>query len=341
MEIDPILKRAALRGASDIHLSPLWPSVFRLNTKLVKMDDIILRPSETLAMAKHILGEDKLAILEKDGEIDTSYKVDGIGNFRINIYKHQDYIGIAARVINTRIPSIEELGLPPITPSLLKNTSGLILITGPTGSGKTTSLAAMINLINNERSCHIITIEDPIEYIHHNNKSLITQREIGRDSRSFPAALRAALRQDPDVIMIGEMRDLETISTAITAAETGHLVIATLHTINAPQTIERIIDVFPAYQQQQVRVQLANSLRGVICQRLLPRKNDDRMVLATEVMLTTPAIKHMIREGKLHQMTNTILTSTKMGMHTMETSLQELISQDLIETETLQAMVAN
>jgi len=330
--LDRLLKEAVARGASDIHLSPFSPPIVRISTRLKNLNDTILEPGDTIAMAQKILGKERFAQVEEEGEVDTSYKMWETGNFRINIYRHQGLWAIACRVINTLIPSAEYLGLPPIVPSLARYSAGLILITGPTGSGKSTTMAALINEINQERACHIVTLEDPIEYIHSNNKSLITQREIGRDSRNFPNALRSALRQDPDVIMIGEMRDLETVSTAITAAETGHLVLATLHTITAPQTIERIIDIFPPYQQQQVRIQLANSLRAVICQRLLPRKGDERMVVACEIMICTTAIRNLIREGKIHQIHNAMHTGSKYGMLTMENALQQLIDQGLIES---------
>jgi len=244
-------------------------------------------------------------------------------------------VAIAARVIKTEIPDLDYLGLPQTVASLARYPSGLILVTGPTGSGKSTTMASMIDIINSERACHIVTLEDPIEYIHQHKKSYITQREIGLDSKDFTLALRASLRQDPDVIMIGELRDLETISTAITAAETGHLVLATLHTINAAQTVERMVDVFPSYQQQQIRLQLSNCLRAVISQRLLPDSTNERMVVATELMICTNAIRNLIREGKYHQIPNAIFTGTKYGMLTMEMSMQYLIEQGMIEASFL------
>ena len=240
-------------------------------------------------------------------------------------------MAIAARIIQTKIPDLEYLGLPVTIASLARYSSGLILITGPTGNGKSTTMASMIDIINSERACHIVTLEDPVEYIHQNKKSYITQREMGIDSKDFAQALRASLRQDPDVIMIGELRDLETISTAITAAETGHLVLATLHTINAAQTVERMIDVFPSTHQQQVRIQLSNCLRAVISQRLLPNITNERMVVATELMICTNAIRNLIREAKYHQIPNAIFTGSQFGMLTMEMSLQYLIDQEMID----------
>lgn len=331
MLLEQLLKEAVFRGASDVHLSPRSQPIIRLNTRLLPLNKIVLQDEDLEEMAQAILGDEGYLSFQLEGEIDTSYRIDSIGNFRINIYRHQGMIAIAARIINTVIPDLEYLGLPPIIGSMARYPSGLILVTGPTGSGKSTTMASMIDIINAERACHIITLEDPIEYIHQAKKSYITQREIGIDSRDFTRALRSSLRQDPDVIMIGELRDLETIATAITAAETGHLVLATLHTINAAQTVERMVDVFPSYQQQQIRVQLANCLRAVIAQRLLPCRNNERMVVATELMICTNAIRTLIREGKYHQIPNAIFTGSQFGMLTMEASLQNLIDQDLID----------
>lgn len=331
MYLDEILKAAVDSGASDVHLSPLTPPIIRLNTRLVKLNDTVLHKEQLEQMALHILHDDGFKAFVEEGEIDTSYRIEGTGNFRVNIYRHQGMVAIAARIIKTEIPTLEYLGLPETVGALARYPSGLILVTGPTGSGKSTTLACMIDIINRERASHIVTLEDPIEYIHQNKMSYITQREIGMDSQDFNLALRSSLRQDPDVIMIGELRDLETIATAITAAETGHLVLATLHTINAAQTVERMVDVFPSYQQQQIRIQLANCLRAVISQRLLPEKNNERMVVATELMVCTSAIRNLIREGKYHQIPNAIFTGTKFGMLTMEASLQNLINLGLIE----------
>lgn len=331
MNLKEILKAGVDIGASDVHLSPLTPPIIRYNTRLRKLSNTVLQPQELEQMALEILGDKAHRVFMVEGEIDTSYRLEGVGNFRVNIYRHQGMVAIAARIIQTKIPDLDYLGLPVTIASLARYSSGLILITGPTGSGKSTTMASMIDIINRERGCHIVTLEDPIEYIHQNKKSYITQREIGIDSKDFAQALRAALRQDPDVIMIGELRDLETISTAITAAETGHLVLATLHTINAAQTVERMIDVFPSTHQQQIRVQLSNCLRAVISQRLLPSITNERMVAATELMICTSAIRNLIRDGKYHQIPNAIFTGSQFGMLTMEMSLQYLIDQEMID----------
>lgn len=330
MQLDLILKTAVDKGASDVHLSPDIAPIIRFNTRLEKLDAAAFSQRAMEQMALYVLGPENYKIFAGRGEIDTSYHIEGVGNFRMNIYRHRGMTAIAARIIKTQIPDLEYLGLPETVGSLARYPNGLILVTGPTGSGKSTTLACMIDIINNERPCHIISLEDPIEYIHQNKKSYITQREIGPDSSDFTQALRASLRQDPDVIMIGELRDLETISTAITAAETGHLVLATLHTINAAQTVERMVDVFPSYQQRQIRIQLANCMRAVISQRLLPDKANKRMVVATELMICTSAIRNIIREAKYHQIPNAIFTGAQFGMLTMEASMQHLINQGLI-----------
>lgn len=333
--LDRLLKQAVTREASDIHLAPGNPATIRINTRLIALEEAVLSATDTENMALRILGNEGFIQLQEVGEIDTSYRLPGLANFRVNLYRYQGRIGIAARVIKTIIPDLDILGLPPVVGSLARYPSGLILVTGPTGSGKSTTLAAMIDIINKERACHIVTLEDPIEYIHQSKRSLITQREIGPDSNDFTQALRASLRQDPDVIMIGEMRDLETISTAITAAETGHLVLATLHTINSAQTVERMIDVFPSYQQAQIRLQLANCLRAVLSQRLLPGIDGVSMVVAIELMICTAGIRSLIRDGKYHQIPNAIYTGSKFGMITMENSLQSLIDRQLVQSDFL------
>ncbi len=306
----------------------------RINGKLVKYGEETLTPEKNLSLVKQILDEEKFKQLEIKGEIDTSYSVAGLGRFRINVYKQRGTYGMAIRAVSLKIPTIEELGLPTIVKELSRKQRGLILVTGPTGSGKSTTLASMIDCINRERSCHILTLEDPIEYLHKHNKSIINQREIGSDSRSFASALRAALRQDPDVILVGEMRDLETISIAITAAETGHLVLSTLHTIGASKTIDRIIDVFPPHQQQQIKIQLSAVLEGIISQQLIPRIDNEGRVLALEIMIATPAIRNLIREGKTYQIQTAIQTGMKFGMQTMDNSLINLFRQGLISKNT-------
>ena len=258
------------------------------------------------------------------GEYDFSFSIQGISRFRVNAYKQRGSFGMALRIIPYDIPTMQFLGLPSVIEELTELNRGLILVTGPTGSGKSTTLATMIDKINSNRRCHIITLEDPIEYLHKHDKSIINQREIGTDTKSFANALRGALREDPDVILVGEMRDLDTISIAITAAETGHLVLSTLHTIGAPQTIDRIIDVFPPYQQQQVRIQLSSVIQAIITQQLLPKADGKGRIAAFEVMIATPAIRNLIRESKVHQIETAMLTGTKNKMQTMDNSLLQL-----------------
>jgi twitching motility protein PilT len=333
MELKNLLLQAVQMQASDLHLKAGNPPVLRINGQIEALDHPLLSSAETRFVARKILGIEKYEQFEKQGEIEGSYYQDEVGNFRISIYHEKGEVGLAFRVVNIIIPNINSLNLPSGIKNLLELNHGLILVTGPTGSGKSTSQAAMVDYINERRSCHIITLEDPIEFIHSNKKSIITQREIGTDSRSFPAALKAALRQDPDIIMIGEMRDLGTISIALTAAETGHLVLATLHTTTAAQSISRIIDVFPSHQQRQAQVMLSNSIAGVISQRLIPSSSGKSRYLAAELMVATPAIRNLIREGKLHQIYSSIQTGGKMGMQTMETSLQQLVAQGVIDEQ--------
>jgi twitching motility protein PilT len=265
--------------------------------------------------------------------MDLSFSLAGIGRFRVNVFKQRGTMAAAIRLVASKIPNPEDLGLPSSVIELSKKTRGLILVTGPTGSGKSTTLASLINLINHERADHILTLEDPIEYLHRHHKSIVNQREIGHDSQSYANALRAALRQDPDVILVGEMRDLETISIAITAAETGHLVLSTLHTVGAAKTIDRIIDVFPPSQQQQIRIQMSTVLQAVISQQLLPRRDKSGRVAAIEVMIANPAIRNLIREGKTHQITSSIQTGLKFGMQTMDGALADLYRKGIITRE--------
>jgi len=273
---------------------------------------------------------EKWELLRERGEIDLAYSLPGVSRFRVNVFHQRGSVGAAIRLIPRNIPDLERLGLPPVVAELAERQHGLVLVTGPTGSGKSTTLAAMVDRINRERSCHIITLEDPIEYLHQHRRSIVNQREVGADTRSFASALRAALRQDPDVILVGEMRDLETIATAITAAETGHLVLATLHTSSAVQSIDRIIDVFPSHQQGQVRIQLADTLEGVITQQLWLRADRTGRVAAVEVLAATPAVKNLIREGKTHQIISSIQTGGRYGMQTMEMALRQLVARGII-----------
>jgi len=335
MELKNLLAQAIQLQASDLHLKSGNPPVLRINGQIVAMDHQIISPAETRFVARKILGNEKFEQFEKRGELEGSYFQEDVGNFRISVYHEKGEVGLAFRVVSTIIPNINSLNLPAGLKNLLDLNSGLILVTGPTGSGKSTTQAAMVDYINEHRSCHIITLEDPIEFIHTNKKSIITQREIGTDSLSFPAALKAALRQDPDIIMIGEMRDLETISIALTAAETGHLVLATLHTTSAVQSVSRVIDVFPSQQQRQAQVMLSNSITGVISQRLIPGKDGKSRHLASELMVTTPAIRNLIREGKLHQIYSAIQTGGKLGMQTLENSIQKLITKGLIDEQNI------
>lgn len=334
MNINDIVNLGSEKLASDIHLTVGIPPIFRIYGELIKVGDEPLTPSQTKDLTMQVLNQEQFERLEEKGELDFSYSNPGIGRYRVNAYKQRGSYGMALRIIPMEIPSMEALGLPAIVRDLARLPRGLILVTGPTGSGKSTTLASVIDQINRERNCHILTLEDPLEYLHKHNKAIVNQREIGSDSQTFANALRGALRQDPDVILVGEMRDLETISIAITAAETGHLVLSTLHTLGAAKTIDRIIDVFPPHQQQQVRIQLSSVMQAVISQQLLPKVENDGRVAAFEVMIATPAIRNLIREDKVHQIETSIQTGAKYGMQTMDSSLVNLYKRRLIKRET-------
>lgn len=321
------------QGASDLHLTVGSPPVFRLHGQLKKLDGENLIPKDTEAILEAILTDDQLATFNDRGELDFSYSVPKVARFRVNAYRQRSSINFAFRVVPPEIPSMEALKLPGILKTLCEKPQGLILVVGPTGSGKSTTLASMINHINTTTSHHIITLEDPIEYLHQHKNSIIEQREIGFDTQSFANGLRAALRQDPDVILVGEMRDLETIRTAITAAETGHLVFGTLHTSDAPSTIDRIIDVFPPGQQAQIRIQLASELVSVISQRLFPTPNYDGRRAALEIMINNPAISNLIRNEKIYQIPSVIQTSRAQGMQTLDMSIQWLLNERAINRD--------
>lgn len=328
-----LLEKTIELNASDLHLTTGTPPVIRLNGKLIAIGEENLNKDIMSEFAKEILG-DKFDEYNEIGEADISYELSNKGRFRVNVFKQSNKDAIALRVMSLKIPSLDELNHPNILKELIKKQRGLILVTGPTGSGKSTTLAAMINEINKTRSAHIITLEDPIEYVHNHQKCIINQREIGKDTKSYANALRAVLREDPDVILVGEMRDLETISIAITAAETGHLVLSTLHTIGAAKTIDRIIDVFPPHQQQQIRIQLASVLQGIISQQLVPSIDGTKRFAALETMVITPAIQNQIREGKTYQIESAIQTGGRFGMKTMDMSLGELVRNGDISKET-------
>jgi len=331
--IDDLLRIVVEKGASDLHLCAGVPPVIRVDGRLVPTNYEKATPQDTQRLMYDILTDEQIQRFESTLELDFSYSLGKMARFRVNVYRDRGAVAAAFRLIPTRIPTIRELNLPPVLEELTRLPRGLIIVTGPTGSGKSTTQAAMINQINMERSVHIVTIEDPIEYLHSHRFSIINQRELGQDTRSFHNALRAVLREDPDVILVGEMRDPETIALAITAAETGHLVLATLHTNSAATTIDRIVDVFPPGQQEQIRIQLSNSIQAVICQQLLPRAGQPGRVPAVEVMIATPAIRNLIRENKAHQITSVIQTSANVGMQTMDQSLRDLYMKGWITLE--------
>lgn len=333
MNLDELLKITVDEGGSDLHIVVGSQPVIRKNGRLIKLGENRTNPEDAKVYVKELLTEKQFMEVSQKGQIDFSFSKSGCGRFRVNVFKQRGSYSIAARLVSQDVPTLEELKHPQILSELSMKTRGLILVTGPTGSGKSTTLAAMINKINSERDCHILTLEDPIEYLHKHNKAIINQREIGNDSESYSAALKAALREDPDVILVGEMRDIETISIAVTAAETGHLVLSTLHTTGAPSTIDRVIDVFSPHQQQQIRVQLSTILQGVISQQLLKRSDKNGRVAVLEVMVGTPAVRNLIREGKTHQLSSLIQTGAKFGMQSMDGALAELYKKGVIKYE--------
>ncbi len=329
-----ILTEAKRLNSSDLHLAPASPVMLRVDGALVPMQGMDFKPFEIDELLRVMLDNTQLAELEKNGEIDFAYSVPGFSRLRINAFRQRGTYAIALRILSFEVPDVNKIGLPQSVINLADKKRGLVLVTGATGSGKSTTLAALISKIAKTYAKTIITLEDPIEYLHRHGKGIVLQREIGYDSLSYANALRAALRQDPDVILVGEMRDLETINTAVTAAETGHLVFSTLHTNSAASTIDRVIDVFPPHQQQQIKIQLASVLQGVIAQQLLPMEGSGGRVAAFEVMLANPAIANLIREGKAFQIPSTIQTSKKEGMITMDDSIYNLYMKGVISSET-------
>ena len=326
VSIMQLLERVLALDASDLHLTAGLPPTLRIHGELTPLaDHPPLSPEQVSGMVLSMLTQRQRERLEQDRELDTSYSLPGQARFRVNAYFQRESMGAAFRLIPYAIRSLDDLGMPSEVANLARLPRGLVLVTGPTGSGKSTTLAAMLNVINTETSCHIMTVEDPIEYLHRHNRSMVNQREIGSDTLSFANALRHVLRQDPDVILVGEMRDLETIQTTLTAAETGHLVFATLHTQDAPQTIDRIIDAFPTTQQQQVRVQLSSTIQGVLTQQLIPTVDGNGRVASVEIIVATPAIRNLIREAKVHQIYSAMQAGGRFGMRTMDQALANLV----------------
>ncbi|MFH1369065.1 MAG: type IV pilus twitching motility protein PilT [Elusimicrobiota bacterium] len=334
MEMAEILKTAVQRGASDIHMVIGKPPMMRLRGSVTPMDEFpVLTAEESKRLIYSILFDAHKTKFEETMELDCSFSLPGVSRFRVNVLMQRNGVEAVMRVISSKIPTPEDLGLQPAILQFADTPRGLILVTGPTGSGKSTTLACLLNLINGKRAEHILTIEDPIEFVYESKACIVRQREVGEQTRSFTAALKTALRQDPDIVLIGEMRDLETIGAALTIAETGHLVFGTLHTTDAAQTVDRIIDVFPPHQQQQVRVQLSTSLRGVVSQTLIPKADGVGRVAAREIMTVTPAISNLIREGKTHQIYSAIETGAKFGMISLDRALLNLVQSNTITQE--------
>jgi twitching motility protein PilT len=333
--IDNLLEHMVARGASDLHVTVGSAPVVRLFGRLDRLPDFPrLTPDDTQRLLYRILSTEQQKHLEVNRQIDVSYSIPGLARFRVNVYFQRESLGAAFRAIPTELKTLEDLGLPETLHELATKPRGLVLVTGPTGSGKSTTLAAVIDEINRTREDHIMTIEDPIEFLHRHKRCIVNQREIGPDATSFADALRGALRQDPDVILLGEMRDLETIATALTAAETGHLVFATLHTQDAPSTVDRLIDVFPATQQEQVRVQIASTIQGIITQTLLPTLDGSGRVAACEILLPDDAVRNLIRQAKVEQIYSVMQTGTSRGMQTLEQAMLDLVKRGVVSTET-------
>jgi twitching motility protein PilT len=339
VDISDLLIQTKERGCSDLHLSAGSPAMVRLNGELQSIDGTPLSKDDVHRMIYEILNDEQRRIFEENRDLDFAIELGEVARFRVNVFNQRSGEGAVFRLIPTQIRSFQELGLPEVVQTLALRENGLVLVTGPTGSGKSTTLATMIDLINLKTKKHIITLEDPIEFVHKSKSCLVNQREIGSHTKSFASALRAALREDPDVILVGEMRDLETISLALTAAETGHLVLATLHTKSAPKTIDRVIDAFPPAQQQQIRVQVAEALQGVVSQVLIPTKDKKGRVAALEIMVATVAIRNLIREAKTHQMPSSIQTGTQIGMQSLEQALRGLVMQGRVDRQHAEAIL--
>jgi len=333
LDMMDLLRAAVEKGASDLHITVGRPPVLRIHGELVDMDYERLNSETAQRLIYSLLVHHQREAFEDDFDLDFAYHHSQIGRFRVNLYRQKGNIGAALRIIPSEIPSLEELGLPEILAQLAMSPSGLVIITGPSGCGKSTTLAAMIDIINTKRKCHIVTIEDPIEFLHKHKSGMITQREIASDTRSFETATKHVLRHNPDVILIGEMRDLETVEMAITAAETGHVVLTTLHTLDAPQAVDRIVDLFHPNKQQQIRTQLGGALRAVIAQQLLPRASGSGLVPVLEIMIATPAIRNLIRKGDTHQLYSVMQTGGQSGMQTMNQRLRDMVSGGLVNAE--------
>jgi len=331
--LDDILKIVVDRGASDLHLQAGTPPMLRLHKHLLPVGTEVMSGGAIEALVYPIMNDDQKAVFKQHLDFDFSYSVKGLARFRVNVFRQRGSMAATMRRIPFTIPDLDSLGLPDVVKDLTKLEKGFVLVTGPTGHGKSTTLAAMIDKINQERDVHTVTVEDPVEFLFQHRKGIVVQRELGEDTESFAHALRAVLREDPDIILVGELRDLETIAAALTAAETGHLVFGTLHTNSAPQSIDRIIDVFPAAQQGQIRIQLANVLSAIVTQQLLTRKDGNGLVVATEVLIATPAVRNLIRENKSYQIVSTMQTSGARGMMTMEKCVKELVARGVVAAD--------
>ena len=331
--LDDILKIVVDRAASDLHLQAGTPPMLRLHKRLLPIGTDVMSGGAIEALVFPIMNDDQKAVFKQHLDLDFSYSVKGLARFRVNVFRQRGTMAATMRRIPFTIPDLDSLGLPEVVRNLTKLEKGFVLVTGPTGHGKSTTLAAMIDKINQERDVHTVTVEDPVEFLFQHRKGIVVQRELGEDTESFAHALRAVLREDPDIILVGELRDLETIAAALTAAETGHLGFGTLHTNSAPQSIDRIIDVFPAGQQGQIRVQLANVLSAIVTQQLLTRKDGNGLVVATEVLIATPAVRNLIRENKSYQIVSTMQTSGAKGMMTMEKCVKELVAKGIVAAD--------